>query len=120
MGKLALTLQHAAALAQPGGNAGWQTADDKPLGSWVFEAIYLQHQNADPMLPHRVVVGIESELLGFVVEERAFWSPGQTVRARKFFTRTEADAVIEAGRIAHDWLCQGYAVFSGGEESSAT
>jgi hypothetical protein len=119
MGKLALTLQHAAALAQPGGSAEWHAADDRAFESWVFEAIHLQHQNADPILPHRVVVGIESELLGFVVEERAFWSSAQAARARKFFTRTEADAIIEAGRIAHDWLCQGYAVFSGGEEPSA-
>lgn len=117
MGKLALTLQQAASPTRLRDHVAWEDVGENVLESWVFEAIHLEYQTADTSLPRRVVVGIEQELLGFIVEERAFWSPGHVVRARRYFAGAEADAIVEAGRIAHDWLCRGYAVFSGASET---
>ncbi len=122
MDRLALTLRDVAAAAPDRDDSGWELAaeaDDEAAESWVFEAICLQHGTTDARTPHRVTVRIEPELLGFVVEERAFWPPDQPARVRRVFIGTETDAVTEAGRIAHDWLCRGYAVFLGESESPA-
>jgi hypothetical protein len=77
---------------------------------WVFADIDLAPRNAAETTPSRVVVRIEAELLGFVVEERLAWRRRRTWRTRKSYTTTRSDAVVEAGRIAHSWLSRGYAV----------
>ncbi|MDR3471685.1 MAG: hypothetical protein P4M09_08360 [Devosia sp.] len=113
MRRLEATLRHVSPATAVRDDPEWQeasAADEEPPEHWVFEAICLQPQAPNASAPHRVLVGIEPELLGFRVQERAFWPVGQGVRARKFFAETKADAVVEAGRIAHGWLCRGYVV----------
>lgn len=87
------------------------SADGEPVGQepWVFEDIFLTPRTLDAT-PSRVVVRIEAELLGFVVEERSTWRPRRTWRTRKSYATTGADAVIEAGRITHSWLSRGYSI----------
>lgn len=107
------------ALAIAGTFAGATSAEDntvpangeEPYGqdAWVFEDIALAPQ-AVHVTPSRVVVRIEAELLGYIVEERSTSRPRKTWRTRKSYQTTRADAVIEAGRIAHLWLSRGYAV----------
>ena len=85
--------------------------DEEAAGQeqWVFEDIFLMPR-AGGATPSRVVVRIEAELLGFIVEERSTWRPRRTWRTRKSYTATRADAVVEAGRIAHSWLSRGYSI----------
>ena len=87
------------------------SADSEAAGQdlWVFADILLAPQAADAA-PSRVVVRIEAELLGFVIEERSAWRRRRTWRTRKSYTTTRADAVVEAGRIVHSWLSRGYAI----------
>ena len=87
------------------------SADDEAAGQeqWLFADILLAPLAADAT-PSRVVVRIEAELLGFVVEERSAWRRRRTWRTRKFYATTRADAAVEAGRIAHFWLSRGYAL----------
>ena len=87
------------------------SGDDEPAGQehWLFADILLAPQAAGAA-PSRVVVRIEAELLGFVVEERSTWRRRQTWRTRKSYATTRADAAVEAGRIAHLWLSRGYAL----------
>lgn len=76
---------------------------------WVFDDIFLAPPVIDAA-PSQVVVRIEAELLGFVVEERSAWRRRRSWRTRRSYATTRADAVVEAGRIAHSWLSRGYSI----------
>ena len=111
MGSSASTRAATAVAGATGEDTAWAVAggDDDVATSeaWVFEDIALKHLSTDAA-PSRVVVRIEPELLGFIVEERSTWRPRRTWRTRKSYATTRADAVVEAGRIAHSWLSRGY------------
>jgi len=100
--------------ARPGSDAGdWYEADDKDdaVGQepWVFDDIFLIPADTGAT-PSRVVVRIEAELLGFIIEEQSHRSPQRSWRTRKSYATTGAEAVVEAGRIVHSWLSRGYAL----------
>ncbi len=102
------------AAATRGEARAWPEASDssEAVGHdlWMFADIFLAPRQAAETVPSRVVVRIEAELLGFVVEERLAWRRRRAWRTRKSYTTTRSDAVVEAGRIAHFWLSRGYAV----------
>ena len=113
MGRPALAIAGDTAAATSSDEGAWLDAsgDNDAAGHepWLFTDILLAARAADAT-PSRVVVRIEAELLGFVVEERSVWRRRRPWRTRKSYATTRADAVVEAGRIAHFWLSRGYAL----------
>lgn len=100
--------------ARPGDDVrDWYEADDNDdaVGQelWVFNDIFLIPTDTGAA-PSRVVVRIEAELLGFIIEEQSHRSPQHSWRTRKSYAATGAEAVVEAGRIVHSWLSRGYAL----------
>jgi hypothetical protein len=100
--------------ARPGDDArDWYEADDNDdaIGQelWVFDDILLIPTDTGAV-PSRVVVRIEAELLGFIIEEQSHRSSQRSWRTRKSYATTGAEAVVVAGRIVHSWLSRGYAL----------
>lgn len=82
---------------------------DERSGPWVYEAIWMRGVAA-PGVPNRILIGIEAESLGFVVRQRQFWGATAKVRNLRNHAPSEADAIAQAGGVAHRLLCRGYAV----------
>lgn len=77
--------------------------------SWAFEAICLARPQLDCPAPHRIVISVEPDLLGFAVQQRILEPPPQRgAPARRSYTLTLADAIVLAGQLAHDRLRQGF------------
>jgi hypothetical protein len=82
---------------------------DEASGPWVYEALWMRGAAA-PEVPNRILIGIEAGLSGFVVRQRQFWSETGKVHNLQHRAPSEAEAVNEAGGLAHQLLCRGYAV----------
>lgn len=75
---------------------------------WAFEVIVLSRL-AGPGRPARLArVEIEADLLGFTVRQSAPDEPA----ARTLFLLSLEDAILEAGRLIHERLAEGYVISS--------